>query len=308
MLCTSGVYTFTLRDSRGDGLCCEHGKGTASLWIDDVKVWSAAETRGATSLGTEQTFRFTVVDDGRRSTTPRIAAPIGEDIDGMGVDTGAGGSGKNASENRAPYLGDAAHSVKEGNSDRNTSAGGTKDLDLNGGDSGPLLNSDMILGFALAVGVTILTCCTCWYYRSSRRVRSDTDGGGCYIFRSCDSTSSNNDDPSVMRLASASRRKLLLAPVLADRVRSISVTPTQSVMELKATKSKATKSSGRDDVTDDDETARARVGSPVDEEAGASGGVYARSAVAAKVAANEESCGGVNLAVGSAIENLRGRL
>lgn len=39
MLCKPGVYLFVIRDTHGDGICCDDGNGSFSLSIDGKELF-----------------------------------------------------------------------------------------------------------------------------------------------------------------------------------------------------------------------------------------------------------------------------
>ena len=136
VLCQPGTYEFTLRDSHGDGLCCEHGNGSATLWVDGRRAWSTAETK-TTGVWSVQTYRFDIVDDGR---VPRSPPPP--------ADSAAGDGAKAAGSSKATAGAGGSESA----------ARGGVDLDLS--DTTSERSVGVILGLSFA-GAAALACCAC---------------------------------------------------------------------------------------------------------------------------------------------------
>lgn len=59
-LCHPGVYVFSIRDSWGDGICCQHGIGSFTLRLDGNLLWEMPDT-----FLDIATFTFEIVNDGR---------------------------------------------------------------------------------------------------------------------------------------------------------------------------------------------------------------------------------------------------
>lgn len=234
-------------------MCCDHGNGTASLLVDDVVVWTAAGIDGA-AFGQKQTFRFTVVDDGRmpplKAPPPPPPATSGETsgatVDGSDDGDGAATSGVGALDDPGAVAGAGAGA---------DDARGV-DVDLGGGDErGFRGNMGLLLGSTLAGAVT-LTCFACICARwlsgassfhfggggggvfTSKKVDeldncgrsksgSGGSGGGNEVISSSLRMSSSNalSSSSSSNSSSSSRRLLLPPPDRSDGVVSISVKP-----------------------------------------------------------------------------------
>jgi hypothetical protein len=71
VVCAAGAYTFRVRDSFGDGLCCGHGAGSLALYLDGSLLWTLDTGR----FRSAENYAFLLINDGRIPPSPSPPPP-----------------------------------------------------------------------------------------------------------------------------------------------------------------------------------------------------------------------------------------